>query len=80
MTPILFIFRRVLQLVIWLWLMTLVTLVRIVMMIRILGSVMIVWRTVAHSLMVTSSKNSSSQTTRRVTQQMGDEVTLIEQL
>ena len=49
----------------------------LVMMIGMLG--MIVWRTVSHSMVITSSEHSSSQTSRRVTQQMGDEVTLIKQ-
>ena len=61
-------------------LMTLVLLMRIVMMIRILVRVILIQRrTVVHSVRITSSKQSSSQTSVRVTQQMGDEVTLIKQ-
>ena len=56
----------------------LVTLVpMLVMILGILG--MIVRRTVSHAMVITASKHSSSQTPRRVTQQMGDEVTLIKQ-
>ena len=54
----------------------------ILMMIRILARVILILRrTVVHSvgIGITSSKQSSSQTSVRVTQQMGDEVTLIKQ-
>ena len=60
LTPFLFIFRRVLQLVVVvrLGLVTLVPMLRIVMMIGIL--VRIIWRTVANSVVITASKHSSS--------------------
>ena len=54
----------------------------ILMMIRILARVILILRgIVVHSVEIgiTSSKQSSSQTSARVTQQMGDEVTLIKQ-
>ena len=54
----------------------------ILMMIRILARVILILRgIVVHSVEIgiTSSKQSSSQTSVRVTQQMGDEVTLIKQ-
>ena len=56
--------------------MGLVALVPRLVILGILG--MIVRRTVSHSMVITASKYSSSQTLRRVTQQMGDEVTLTE--
>ena len=75
LTQFLFILRGVRQLVVSLGLVTLVPV--LVMILRIL--VMIVWRTESHSMVITASEHSSSQTPRRVTQQMGDEVTLIKQ-
>ena len=75
MTQFLFILRGVRQLVVSLGLVTLVPV--LVMILGIL--VMIVWRTESHSMVITASKQPSSQTPRRVTQQMGDEVTLIKQ-
>ena len=58
LTPFLFIFRRVLQVVVRLGLVTLVPMLRIVMMIGIL--LRIIRRTVANSLVITASKHSSS--------------------
>ena len=57
LTPFLFIFRRVLQAVVRLGLVTLVPMLRIVMMIGILVRII---RTVANSVVITASKHSSS--------------------
>ena len=60
LTPFLFIFRRVLQLVVVVRL-GLVTLVPMLSFVRIIGIlVRIIWRTVAHSVVITASEHSSS--------------------
>ena len=60
LTPFLFIFRRVLQLVVVvrLGLVTLVLMLSFVRIIWIL--VRIIWRTVAHSVVITASEHSPS--------------------